>query len=102
MELRFGGFGLGLVALVAYFMTGRVARRSPHYGSGTVLLSWIGFLVPCVGWVAMVQGYNALQRALGEATPEALPKRQQDKSQFIMWTLVYVFTAIAGGTLSKG
>ncbi len=95
------GAGFWIISLVAYLATGRIARRSPHYGGGTVVLSWIGLLVPCIAWIAMYQGWNALDRAVAEATPTTLPARTKDRSRFIVWVLVYVFAAVAGGAVAR-
>jgi hypothetical protein len=95
------GSGFGLAALVAYVMTGRVARRSPHYGGGTVVLSWIGILVPCLGWLAMYQGLSALDQALAEALGDARVRREKDRAAFIRWGLVYVFCAVAASVVAR-
>jgi hypothetical protein len=87
-----------LVALVAYLACGRLARRSPHYGGGTVVLSWVGLLIPCIGWIAMFQGYTALDRAATEsATPDAL----KNKSSFKTWAIVYVIALVLAGGASR-
>lgn len=94
-------FAFGLAALVAYIMTGRVARRSPHYGGGTVILSWVGIFVPCIAWFAMYQGLTALDRALAEATGEARVTREKDRAAFVRWVLVHVFCAVAAAVVAK-
>jgi len=85
-------------ALLAYIATGRIARRSPHYGGGTVLLSWIGFFVPCVAWIAVYQGWIAVKRAVDTA-PSAVTS--SNKKAFSTWALVYVATIVVAGTLGS-
>lgn len=100
METMAAGGVLWIVALVAYIATGRVARRSPHYGGGTVVLSWVGLLIPCCAWIALYQGWTALDRAVEDGGPQ-VTERAKDKSRFTMWLLVYVFAAVAGSVLAK-
>jgi hypothetical protein len=87
------------VALIAYLACGRIARRSMHYGSGTVVLSWIGFVVPCIGWIALIQGYLALSRAMA-LTPS--PENAKNRSSFVLWLVVYVLALIGGVAAARG
>ena len=80
---------LVLSAMVAYVRTWRLARRSPFYGGGQVVLSWIGLVIQCIGWVAIVQGYRAVNRWAKEyhGGPEAPPA--QTRRQYIVWSIIY-------------
>jgi hypothetical protein len=86
-----------IVALVAYIACGRVARRSPQFGGGTAVLSWIGFFVPCIAWIVMFQGYTALDRAMAAAPS---PANQQNKRQYVRWAIAYVVASIIAGAFA--
>jgi hypothetical protein len=93
------GMSLGyIVALVAYFMSGRIARRSPHFGSGTTILSWVGLIIPCIAWIVMFQGYTALDRAVAES---ATPEMVKNKSSYKTWAIVYVVALLLAGGASR-
>lgn len=89
-----------LVALVAYIATGRIARRSPHYGGGTVVLSWIGLLVPCIAWIAMLQGHFAIERAVA-ASPDGADGPLRNRSRFRAWVAVYVIAIAIGAAFTR-
>jgi hypothetical protein len=90
---------LVLGAFVAYVACGWIARRSPFYGGGTKVLSWIGFLFPCIGWIAMVQGFLALRRATTE-TPS--PAAAANVNSYTLWAVIYVAClALAGGLYGR-
>ena len=84
-----------IVGLIAYVATGRIARRSPHYGGGTVVLSWIGFFVPCIAWIAVYQGWTAVKRAV-ESHPST--ESTDNKQTFTTWAIVYLVTVVVAGT----
>jgi hypothetical protein len=85
-----------IVGLVAYVACGRIARRSPHHGGGTVVLSWIGLFVPCIAWIALFQGYTALNRTIA-ASPSA--EAVKNKRAFVQWAIGYVVALIVAGIL---
>jgi hypothetical protein len=87
-----------VVALVAYIACARIARRSSFYGGGTVVLSWIGLIFPCIGWIAMIQGWNALRRASVE-TPS--PAAAANVKAYTIWTVVYVIALVAASVLLR-
>jgi hypothetical protein len=84
--------------LLAYIATGRIARRSPHYGGGTVVLSWIGFFVPCIAWIAVYHGWSAVKRAV-ETHPS--PESLNNKKAFTTWALIYVAAMVLAGVLGS-
>jgi hypothetical protein len=99
MDHRFVAGGLWVVGLLSYIATARIGRRSPHYGGGTRVLSWVGLVIPCIAWVAMFQGYFAVDRSAREADAASAHARRSDRSQFLLWSAVYAFAMIVGGAL---
>jgi hypothetical protein len=71
---------------IAYIACGIIGRRSSEYGGGTVLLSWIGFFVPCIAWVVLFQTYFALQRSETLAQPQAT----KNMGTFKIWLGLYL------------
>ena len=98
--MLFNGIGGGafLVALLAYVMATRVARRSSHYGGGTVVLSWLGFCVPCIAWIALIQGYFALDRA---NTEQKAADTRSNLNNFYVWVVVYVLAVSLPGAMGN-
>jgi hypothetical protein len=90
-----------IAALVCYVATGRLARRSPHYGGGTVVLSWVGLVVPCIAWIAVIQGHFAVERAFREADPSTLEMHARNRRQFRAWALGYFVATAASAVLLK-
>ena len=87
---------LWLLALIAYIRTGRLARRSPFYGGGTVVLSWVGLVFQCIGWIAIVQGWFAVNRWAQElGGPDDVPAGT--RRQYVIGSIAYVLLLLAGG-----
>lgn len=88
-----------LVAYVlSYVMAIRVARRSQHFGGGTSVLAWLGFCVPCLAWIALIQGYLALNRSHTEAQTAVT---KSNLSQFYRWVVVYVIVVLVSGAVGR-